>query len=164
MTTDFRAMCAELVATLAERIDDKGDAGPYFAHAALLLTRARAALAEAVPEGKEPASVIEQPTIMQLIELSDEIEAAGLGQIDFARAVLARWGNSASQPVPVSERLPRSEDCDAEGKCWWGRSESNDWSADWTLATHEAVAEFYEFSPQAVWLPAHALPLPDTND
>jgi hypothetical protein len=29
---------------------------------------------------------------MELVELSDEIEEQGLGQIDFARAVLARWG------------------------------------------------------------------------
>ena len=46
MTDTFRAMCAELATTLAERIDDKGDAGPYYAHAARLLDRARALLAE----------------------------------------------------------------------------------------------------------------------
>ena len=64
------------------------------------------------------------------------------------------------QPVPVSERLPGPEDCDVEGRCWFGRSESEDWSADWTLAIPEAVAEFCEFSPRTVWLPFHALPLP----
>ena len=47
------------------------------------LDRARAALAE--PVAKEP-------TVMELVELSTEIEEQGLGQIDFARAVLARWG------------------------------------------------------------------------
>ena len=66
--------------------------------------------------------------------------------------------------VAVSERLPGPEDCDAEGRCWWGRAESDDWSADWTLATHKAVAEFCEFSPQTVWLPAHALPLPEVGE
>jgi hypothetical protein len=35
-----------------------------------------------------------------------------------ARAVLARWGRPAIEPVPVSERLPGPEDCDAEGRCW----------------------------------------------
>ncbi len=52
MSTDFRALCAELTATLAERIDDKGDAGSYYVHAAHLLIRARAALAG------EPAALL----------------------------------------------------------------------------------------------------------
>ena len=34
----------------------------------------------------------EPPTVMEIIELSTEIEEAGLGQIDFARAALERWG------------------------------------------------------------------------
>ena len=68
------------------------------------------------------------------------------------------------QPVPVSERLPGPEDCAAEGRCWWGRDESDYWSADWTLATPEAVAEFREFSPQTVWIPAHALPVPEMGE
>ena len=49
---------------------------------------------------------------------------------------------------------------DAWGRCWWGRPESDDWSADWTLATPEAIAEFCEFSPRVTWLPFNALPLP----
>lgn len=51
------------------------------------LDRARAALAE--PEPK-------QPTIMEIIELADEIEESGLGQVDLVRAALARWGNDKS--------------------------------------------------------------------
>jgi len=47
------------------------------------LDRARAALDEPVAK---------DPTVMELVELSTEIEEQGLGQIDFARAVLARWG------------------------------------------------------------------------
>jgi hypothetical protein len=70
---------------------------------------------------------------------------------------------SPPQPIPVIVRLPGPGDCDAEGRCWWGRAESDDWSADWTLATPESVAEFCEFSPQVVWLPAHALPLPSAS-
>ena len=66
----------------------------------------------------------------------------------------------APVPVAVSDRLPQPEDCDAEGRCWWGRPESDDWSADWTLATPEAIAEFCEFSPRVTWLPFNALPLP----
>jgi len=32
------------------------------------------------------------PTVMQILELSEEIEDAGLGQIDLVRAALERWG------------------------------------------------------------------------
>jgi len=38
--------------------------------------------------------------------------------LNFARAVLARFGTPANQPVPVSERLPGVGDCTAQGWCW----------------------------------------------
>jgi hypothetical protein len=34
----------------------------------------------------------EPPTVMEILELSGEIEDAGLGQIDLVRAALERWG------------------------------------------------------------------------
>jgi hypothetical protein len=49
-----------------------------------LLNRARAALAAPPPE---------PPTVMEILELSGEIEDAGLGQIDLVRAALERWGH-----------------------------------------------------------------------
>jgi hypothetical protein len=93
MTTDFRALCAELL--------DEVVARPFIPDSELI-SRARAALAEPKPEG---------PTVMEIIELADEIEAPGVGQVDLVRAALARWGNlkagvTSSTPVPVSERLP----------------------------------------------------------
>jgi hypothetical protein len=33
------------------------------------------------------------PTVMQILDLSGEIEDAGLGQIDLVRAALERWGH-----------------------------------------------------------------------
>jgi hypothetical protein len=81
MTTDFRALCAELLAAL----ENEG-----YAHWTVtpdedeLCTRAHAALAQPEPEG---------PTVMEIIELANEIEAAELGQVDLVRAALARWGN-----------------------------------------------------------------------
>ena len=74
MTTDFRALCAELLADYEEHL-----------YRSILADKARAALAEPQPE---------PPTVMEIIELADEIEAAGLGQVDLVRAALARWGNS----------------------------------------------------------------------
>ena len=64
-------------------------------------------------------------------------------------------------PVPISERLPGPEDCDAEGKCWMGYWDSHvnglghshkTWF--WTLEDLSMVDEHTH------WLPHHALPLP----
>jgi len=74
-TPDFRALCKELV--------DAFDIPSSFQYKALRLTRARAALATPPPE---------PPTVMEILELSEEIEDAGLGQIDLVRAALERWG------------------------------------------------------------------------
>jgi len=95
MTTDFRALCAELSDALrnAIRVVYHEDGTQHISTAMPILRRARAALAE------EPAA----PTVMEIIELSSEIETAGLGQVDFARAVLARWGNPALQPPAEGE-------------------------------------------------------------
>jgi hypothetical protein len=49
-----------------------------------LIKRARLALATPPPE---------PPTVMEILDLSGEIEDAGLGQIDLVRAALERWGH-----------------------------------------------------------------------
>jgi hypothetical protein len=36
----------------------------------------------------------EPPTVMEILDLSGEIEDAGLGQIDLVRAALERWGHA----------------------------------------------------------------------
>lgn len=145
MTPDFRALCAELVAWA-----DKTSAHYYTPPE--VLARARAALAAPAPEG---------PTVMEIIEFADEIEAAELGQVDLVRAALARWGHQPAPPaageqrhptpVPVAERLPEPEDCDAGGRCWaW------DWLAEkWCLCDRTSACHGFDH-----WLPATALPLP----
>ena len=100
MTTDFRALCAELVATLAERIDDKGDAGPYFAHAALLLKRARAALAQPEPKRR----YIYNP--VQIAECGGPCEQ-GPEHCDCGELWLA-------QPEPVAEESSVAQPADGE--------------------------------------------------
>jgi len=163
MTTDFRALCVKVLAY------NEGQGSYNFSHlndydrdnAAFdawqeIKAELKSALAKPEPEG---------PTVMQIIELADEIEAVGLGQVDFARAVLARWGNPAPQPVPVSERLPGPEDCDTEGRCWWGEPQIGDsHDATWNLCTQDEAEEYCTWGTKYGWLPAHALPLPDTND
>ena len=58
-------------------------------------------------------------------------------------------------PVPVSERLPGPEDCDAEGRCWWGSPCGYITGATWFLRT-VAMRKTWDTH----WLPANALPLP----
>jgi hypothetical protein len=104
--TDFRALCAELLASyedtfvISEPSDDP------------LVQQARAALAQPEPQG---------PTDEELVELFNENDWNYVSPetfIDIARTVLEGWGRTAIEPVPVTERLPGPEDCDAEGKCW----------------------------------------------
>jgi len=126
MTTDFRALCAELTAW-AEKTS-----AHYFQPPDVLL-RARAALADepAVPEGREPVAVTEQPSDEEIMGLmpqqmhedlayaaramaneagTDNRKAKGFMRIalnrhavDLARAVLAHWGNPAPAPPADGE-------------------------------------------------------------
>jgi hypothetical protein len=85
-----------------------------------------------------------------------------------ARAILARWGNSAAPapavvPVAVSERLPGPEDCDEDGFCWMGYGyklpgvDEKDSYAMWMLMPSEE-------SSGEVWRPANAIPLPQAGE
>ena len=95
MTTDFRALCAELLAW-AEKTSSH-----YYKQPDVLL-RARAALAE------QPV----MPTDDELREMFNENDWNYISPEtfeDIARAVLARWGNhqvsltSSTQPLPKQE-------------------------------------------------------------
>jgi hypothetical protein len=76
--------------------------------------------------------------------------------VDGLRAVLARWGRPAIEPVPVSERLPGPEDCDAAGRCWWFSPPA--WGPRtirpcWTFDSETLEGDTH-------WLPRWALPVP----
>jgi len=136
--TDYKQLCAELLEAyeilLGElRFDNR------------LAKRAHAALAEPEPEG---------PTDEELLEL---YQGPGtFSAIEYARDVLARWGNhpgspdsSTLQPVPVSERWPEFSDCDYAERVWC-------WS--WAIGTWRLSR--INQSIHSHWLPAHALPQP----
>jgi hypothetical protein len=90
--------------------DDPED---YFIYRELRELKA-AALAQPEPQG---------PTVMQILALSDEIEAEELGTIDLVRAALARWGRPAIQPVPKQEDVHYAWELhDAEGEWQAGGS------------------------------------------
>lgn len=131
------------------------------------IDRACAALAEPEPEGPTDEKIMELMPQQMRDDLAaaaramarfdpDNIKAASVFRIilnrhsvDHARAVLARWGRPAPQPVPVSERLPGPGDCDAEGECYWFNPKG---SGAWYQNTYQGNYTH--------WLPAHALPQP----
>jgi hypothetical protein len=142
-------------------------------------------------QSREPASVTTEPSDQQLMELMPETMrdefsyaaricsnamagrvkpgifrvALNTAALEFARAVLARWGTpnlaetrSSLEPIPVSERLPEAGDCDAEGRCWAHQPhEACPESPSWELLLAKYVASNYG---TACWLPFNALPLP----
>jgi len=69
--------------------------------------------------GKAPPRV---GHILRLAEIIREVDGNhDTGAAALAEAILShpgsRW-SSTIEPVPVAERLPGPEDCDAEGRCW----------------------------------------------
>jgi hypothetical protein len=154
--TDFRALCVELTDCL-EKSDWPHRYKPVFEQWIYI---ARKALAEPEPE---------VPTRRQLMMLADEMGMASVGDsAEYARAVLARWGNHpefpdrSPQPFPVGEYLPGSEDCNSEGEVWAWRRFDFEGDMDngdfWCLAYHEWLED--EDCGFTHWLPAHALPVP----
>ena len=70
-----------------------------------------------------------------------------------ARAALS----APQQGVPVAERLPVAEDCDAEGRCWWWAPKHPECPLtghdSWGLYSGACIEDTH-------WLPHWALPLP----
>ena len=124
MSTDqIRALCAELAQELAEEygVQREFNAGdPLLGSGAIeLLSRARTALAQ--PELEGPTDEELDKVIFQAVwDHMDDADDLSNDEMDRlkARAVLARWSRPAVEPVPVAERLPGPEDCDAKGRCW----------------------------------------------
>jgi hypothetical protein len=95
--TDFRALCADLAYELDAETGYTTNDGVRITHPTV--TEARAALAQPEPQG---------PTDEELWELYDEMGGVPEDSawcLNYARAVLARWGRPAIEPVPVAERL-----------------------------------------------------------
>jgi hypothetical protein len=90
-----------------------------------------------------------------------------------ARAAIAadraRYGTPAIQPVPVSERAPRTEDCDAEGRCWWWHPDhkEDDFDDGWILLNPKWADGRRDSDDSLIyshWLPANAQPTPQTTN
>lgn len=97
------------------------------------------------------------PTDEELYDLAAEYDGE---PVQSMRAALARWSNPALTPIPVSERLPGAEDCDAEGQVWAWRvyDPGDDDQGDfWGLIPIEWLGKWPAWTH---WLPASDLPLP----
>jgi hypothetical protein len=159
MTTDYRAMCAEL---LSEAIY-LGSVPSAFPPSPELVARARALLAQPVAEGPKPvvdySRVPEIATEAQIRSAAQYLVKKRNCDGDLIPAIeyaIARWGNhpespdSSTQPIPLSERLPGPEDCDEQGRCWWHRY----------TPTKEWHLQRVYIGRYSHWLPANALPAP----
>jgi hypothetical protein len=120
------------------------------------LTRANAAPARPEPQG---------PTDEEIRDLWSWAAGQDQGpwptqQHCFARAVLARWGRPAIEPVLFGERLPGPGDYDAEWRCWVLRLRrvwDPYFTPTWALVANSEIRD------TDYWLPHHALPVPQNN-
>lgn len=82
-------------------------------------------------------------------------------ELDGMRAAIAAdrtlCARPAVEPVPVSERLPRPEDCDAEGRCWYFFMDSVIGGCGWQMFNEE---ENQQLEASHFWLPHWSLPVP----
>ena len=144
MTTDYRALCAELA---EELVNEYGYCTEWEkglplceSNVSELLTRARALLAQPEPEEEDCPGCEGTP-------VASNSPCAVCG-----RAVLARWGNPTPQPVAVSERWPEFSDCDPQERVWaW-----NPVLDHWKLSRINRSVHTH-------WLPANALPTPEAQ-
>lgn len=101
------------------------------------LDRARAALVGPEPEeSPQPVPVLSEGT--PIIEPPDHTLFTPI-----------------AQPIPVSERLPGLEDCDAAGMCWWWCFPTERWLRC-GIPKPDPTSQIHTH-----WLPAHALSLPN---
>jgi hypothetical protein len=166
--TDYKKLCAELLAALKIQLDE-------LAANNRLCKKAEAALAEGPTDEdilQVAANTIEPYKNWGIAvgqyesETKCAVEAYGSELVAYARAVLARWGRPAIDPVPVSERLPGPEDVNDDGEVWveepaydYPLADTGDYDTEpggWVL---RPLSSFDKRNNRR-WLPYHALPLP----
>jgi len=134
---------------------------------AALMARAEAFLTEPEPQGQVLARVqfadneFNCPSDAVLRQYCDDWfygdpQRSEVDPVDLCRGAIKLFARPAIEPVPIAERLPGSEDCDAEGRCWWSAPETNTKCAVWCLGLKYPPSMFGAIS----WLPHYALPVP----
>jgi hypothetical protein len=119
--TDFRALCARMADELDHYrqllMDDR-----RATHA--LATEARALLAQPEPQGPTDEEIYKLALDGNLlVDIGDGFSCIIHDEIEFARAILARWGRPAIEPVPKQEDVHYAWELhDAEGEWQAGGS------------------------------------------
>ena len=168
MSNPYRAMCAELI-ELCTPVDSIPQLAERLQKLNALADRARALLAQPEPERLTDEEIIQEAIKSDLVYRSCDseetvfcsfTECCPLNQyiISLARAVLARFGRPTPQPAAVSERLPRPEDCTAQGWCWVFHMDFNTWTLEPSLGRDGKHTGYTH------WLPANALPTPEATN
>jgi hypothetical protein len=182
---NWRALCAELLAGA----DEYTGMNPYM-RLDNAMKAARAALAQPEPQGPSDKELLElmPETMRDEFSYAANVCSDAMGgrvkpgifrvalntaALEYAHAVLTRWGRPAIKPVPVSERLPGPEDCDAEGRCWLLTVEDD--YPQWRLHSIQGAqpggamiwvpvdndnGAMVDCFYTSHWLPHHALPVP----
>jgi hypothetical protein len=97
------------------------------------------------------------PTIMQIIQLAEEVERRELGRVDLVRRALAKWGRLSLRPFLFSVHAPTEGDAHLEGKWTWASGPENDWvKISWRT-------DWKNSSWLCVWLPYWCLPDPEDS-
>lgn len=168
MTTDWKALCTELLRIADDYHPDRNEDCP------LALTQMREAVSE-LAERLSAQSEPKGPTDKALASFTayfcrnypgpDTIihkpEWHAPKIFHAAADALARWGRPAIKPVPVSERLPGPEDCwpdghEKAGCCWLWTSE--DGLGRWEVRHRDWASE--PDSEYTHWRPYYAMPTP----
>jgi hypothetical protein len=96
------------------------------------------------------------------VQAADANQPRDAGMLTWAAQVVGDYTELLEQrhpaPIPVAERLPGPEDCDAEGRCWWGTPGSDVMEPNWVYRKTKHCRNW-----DTHWLPANALPVP-AND
>jgi len=151
-------MSADTLAAIIREVDGTHRLGAA-ALAEAILAHPAAINALPVPGAEGPISESELAAMWnQQADAFNQWESLDSGeQLAWAQArAIARYARPTIEPVPVSERLPGPEDCDAEGRCWWFRGDSPILNAYWDLSKGDSADPV----PPTAWLPHHALPIP----
>jgi hypothetical protein len=167
----LRDLCAELADSVELLLGMRAVNAKPMAITEDRLARARALLAEAQPVSTPEA---DEPTDEQLQDLSADFSSYqndcrcldADDAVDYARAVLARWGRSAPEPVSVTERMPTAQDCNEEGEVWveeagssYAIADTGDYGWDPHRYVLRPLSE-WDMKRRARWLPHWALPAP----
>ena len=148
--TDFRAELQRLV----KAYDDHGGRWPDDDVQAMYQAVQKARAALAAPEH----GPTDEELLRCLAGIAEELVLADhpSSVIAAGRALLARWGRPAVEPVTVAERLPGAEDCDDQGRCWWLDRPLKNGPAAWMLRRPDDGV----LIPFTHWAPHWALPVP----